>query len=68
MITGVAATVEWLVEVITADAVEKKTGEFVIPLEDGKLALIVPEELAVYLITVQAAQFVPTSNAGTEPK
>lgn len=63
---SVRETMDWLADLITSDAADKQTGEFVIGLEDGEVALIVPEEQAVYLITVKRAAFVMASNQDSE--
>lgn len=64
----VVGTAEWLSEIITgAVAADKNLSDYTIPLGDGRLALISPEGPAVYLVTVQAAEFkVAESNQDTK--
>lgn len=59
----------WLCELVDERrAKDDNSTDFSILLDNGQLAIVSLEETAVYLVTVQEAQFTPVSNTGSEPK
>ena len=61
-VTGMA---EFLAELVSSNTAESSDhSDYPIHVDDGVFAIITPETPAVYLVTVQEAQFVP---AGSPP-
>ena len=57
----VVGMADWLADLITSEVADQDDlSDFVISLGEGKLGVISPEGPSVYLVTVEAAEFVVT--------